>query len=117
MYAAGFFNPEISDQALIAMEMMDFEGKEMVMKKVRENGTMMQQMLQMQMQIAQMAGIIDQTMGSNLSGAVGGQPVEPQMPPQSGGGKTVDDQGNEVNKRSVASLNKAKQRVEEGTKV
>jgi DNA-binding YbaB/EbfC family protein len=48
MYAAGFFNPEISDQALIAMEMMDFEGKEMVMKKVRENGTMMQQMLQMQ---------------------------------------------------------------------
>ena len=116
MYAAGFFNPEISDQALIAMEMMDFEGKDKVMKKVAENGTMMQQMLQMQMQIAQMAGIIDQTMGSNLSGAVGGQPVEPQMPPQ-GGGKTVDDQGNEVNKRSVASLNAAKKRVSEGTKV
>ena len=97
--------------------MMDFEGKETIMKKVAENGTMAQQLLQMQMQIAQMAGIIDQTMGSNLSGAVGGQPVQPQMPPQGGSGKTVDESGNEVNKRSVASLNKAKERVSEGTKV
>lgn len=117
MYAAGFFNPELADQALVAMEMMDFEGKETIMKKVAENGTMAQQLLQMQMQIAQMAGIIDQTMGSNLSGAVGGQPVQPQMPPQGGSGKTVDESGNEVNKRSVASLNKAKERVSEGTKV
>ena len=117
MYAAGFFNPELADQALVAMEMMDFEGKETIMKKVAENGTMAQQLLQMQMQIAQMAGIIDQTMGSNLSGAVGGQPVQPQMPPQGDSGKTVDESGNEVNKRSVASLNKAKERVSEGTKV
>ena len=117
MYAAGFFNPELADQALVAMEMMDFEGKETIMKKVTENGTMAQQLLQMQMQIAQMAGIIDQTMGSNLSGAVGGQPVQPQMPPQGGSGKTIDESGNEVNKRSVASLNKAKERVSEGTKV
>lgn len=117
MYAAGFFNPELADQSLIAMEMMDFESKEAVMRKVRENGTMAQQILQMQMQIAQMAGVIDQMTGRNLSGAVGGQPIQPQMPPQGREDKRIDESGREVSKRSVASLDAAKERVSEGTKV
>ena len=92
LYGIGFFNPELSDQALIALEMMDFEGRDQIIRKVTENGTMKQKMLQMQIQIAEMAGIIDQLTGKNLSGAVGGQPVnDPNMPPAGGGsGKKME---------------------------
>lgn len=37
LFSAGFFNPQIAEQALIALDMMSFEGKEKVMEKVREN--------------------------------------------------------------------------------
>ena len=86
LYGMGFFNPEISDQALIALEMMDFEGRDQIIRKVTENGTMAQQMLQMQIQITQMAGIIDQLTGGNLSQAVGGQPIGDTNMPAAGGG-------------------------------
>ncbi|NLZ46823.1 MAG: hypothetical protein GX896_09050 [Clostridiales bacterium] len=36
MYNLGFFNPQTANQALIAIEMMDFEGKEMVISKIKE---------------------------------------------------------------------------------
>ena len=92
LYSMGFFHPENANQALVALEMMDFEGRDQIIRKVSENGTLMQQILQMQMQITEMAGIIDQTMGSDLSGAVGGQPInDPAMPPQkSGGGSRME---------------------------
>ena len=34
LYGAGFFNPQLADQALMALDMMDFEGKEAVMEKI-----------------------------------------------------------------------------------
>ena len=92
LYHMGFFNPEMSNQAMVALEMMDFEGREEIIRKVSENGTLMQQILQMQMQIVEMAGIIDQLTGKNLSAAVGGQPItDPNMPPAGGGsGKKME---------------------------
>ena len=35
-YSLGFFNPANAAQALICLEMMDFEGKEMVVKRIAE---------------------------------------------------------------------------------
>ena len=54
----GFFNPQLTDQALMTLEMMDFDGKDEIMQKVARNGTMFQKMVQyMQLAIglAQMA--------------------------------------------------------------
>lgn len=121
LYGIGFFNPELSDQALIALEMMDFEGRDQIIRKVTENGTMKQQMLQMQMQIAQMAGIIDQLTGKNLSGAVGGQPVnDPNMPPAGGGsGKKmeVNALGEAVKTSKNNAVDKARQNAQNRTAV
>ena len=121
LYGMGFFNPELSDQALVALEMMDFEGRDQIIRKVTENGTMMQQMLQMQMQIAQMAGIIDQLTGKNLSGAVGGQPItEPNMPPAgNGSGKKMEVNAlGEVNNTSKNNaVDKARQNAQNRTAV
>lgn len=54
-YQIGFFNPEMSDMALAAIDMMDFEGKENVVKTIRNNGTLYDQLMQMQQAMMQMA--------------------------------------------------------------
>ena len=53
-YQLGFFKPENADAALAALEMMDFEGIEKVRQRVRQNGTLAQQLARMQQQMAQM---------------------------------------------------------------
>lgn len=67
LYGLGFFRPDLSDQALAALEMMDFEGIEAVRERIASNGTLYQQVMQMQQQMMQMAAIIDMTQGSTLT--------------------------------------------------
>ena len=43
-FQMGFFNPQLSDQALLCLDIMDFDGKDQIMQKVSENGTMLQMM-------------------------------------------------------------------------
>jgi peptidyl-tRNA hydrolase len=73
LYGAGLFNPEMTDQALIVFDMMDFEGKDTVIQKVAQNGTMLQTIMQMQTQMQQMAAIIDATQGTQLAPAMAAQ--------------------------------------------
>lgn len=82
LYAANMFNPQYADQALVALEMMDFEGKDMVIQKVQQNGTLLQMVQQMQVQMMKMAQIIDSLQGTQIApamaaefGARGGQPT------------------------------------------
>ena len=63
MYNLGFFNPQLADQALMCVGMMDFDGKEEIERKISENGTMLQQMMQMQSQMEQMAMLIAESTG------------------------------------------------------
>ena len=64
LYTAGLFNPQLSDQALMCLDMMDFPRKESLMQKVAMNGTLYQQLMIAQQQMLQMAQIIDQLQGS-----------------------------------------------------
>ena len=50
-FQMGFFNPQMVDQALMCLEIMDFDGKDGIMQKVAQNGTIFQK-LQQYMQIA-----------------------------------------------------------------
>lgn len=86
MFSMGFFNPELSDQALCAVDLMDFEGKEMVRQKISQNGTLLQTVQQMQLQMQKMAAIIDAQNGTSVSNEVAG------MMPQVGaaGGSNAD---------------------------
>lgn len=76
-FKMGFFNPQATDQALMCLDLMEFDGKDTVMQKVAQNGTMYQKMVQY-MQLAltlaakaapdMVAGLsqdIMQTMGSS----------------------------------------------------
>lgn len=65
-YSSGFFNPEMTDQALACIDMMDFEGKDSVVRKISQNGTMYEQLKTMQQQLMQMAQIVDAQNGTTI---------------------------------------------------
>jgi cell fate (sporulation/competence/biofilm development) regulator YlbF (YheA/YmcA/DUF963 family) len=66
-YNSGMFNPQLADQALATMDMMEFQGKQGVIEKVQANGGMYRQMMQMQAQMLQMAQTIDALTGSTMA--------------------------------------------------
>lgn len=45
-FQLGFFNPQMTDQAMMCLEMMDFDDKDIIMQKVAANGTMHQKLMQ-----------------------------------------------------------------------
>ena len=72
----GFFNPQMTDQALMCLEIMDFDGKDGIMQKVAQNGTIYQK-LQQYMQIAlTLAQAVDpstaQMIGQDIMQTMGG---------------------------------------------
>ena len=119
-YQAGFFNPQMADQALACLDMMDFDRKQFIMQKIAQNGGMYQQMLMMQQQMLMMAQALDQAKGTNLAeqiaagitGGVAPAPMGGQAP-----GATVEETealgGNE--KSEATNTKKARQRVAEST--
>lgn len=52
-FGLGFFNPQMTDQAVMCLDMMDFDGKDELIMKIQKNGTMAQK-LQMYQQMAMM---------------------------------------------------------------
>ena len=80
-FQLGFFNPQLADQALAAMDMMEFKGKEQVRQKIQQNGGMFQMIQQLMMQIQMLTGG-----GNPEQGAEGDGPQGSSAP---AGGKTV----------------------------
>ena len=116
-YTAGFFNPQMADQALACLDMMDFDRKQFIMQKIAQNGGMYQQMLMMQQQMLQMAQMIDPAMAEQMAtGIMGGQPV-----PAMGGAEPAQnvDQtealGGKEGPKEASNTKKARQRVAEST--
>ena len=84
MMQLGIFNPQMVDQSLMMLDMMDFKGKEELMSKVQRMGGLVQTVQQigmitsqlaMQMGDAQTAQMIQQVLA-----AVGGAPMMPTPP-------------------------------------
>lgn len=76
----GFFNPNMADQALMCLDMMDFESKDSLMQKISQQGTMYQKLLQY-MQLAltlaqryepEAAEAIAQDVSVSMAGGTGG---------------------------------------------
>ena len=66
-FQMGFFNPQMVDQALMCMDMMEFEGKDGLMQKIARNGTMFQK-LQEYMQLAlTLAQTVDPAMAQMIA--------------------------------------------------
>ena len=48
-FTAGFFNPQLADQALATLEMMDFDRKDFIMQRIAQNAMQYQQSMMMGM--------------------------------------------------------------------
>ena len=72
-YSAGFFAPANADAAIACMNMMDFDGKEKTLEQIKQNQTLLQMVMQLQQQVAQMAMIIDAQNGTDVTGQAVGQ--------------------------------------------
>ena len=118
-FGAGFFNPQMADQALTCLDMMDFDRKQFIMQKVAQNGGMYQQMMQMQQQMLMLAQIVDQERGSNLAeqiaAGINGQPAPPFVDgAMAGNVDNTEALGGSETKEAVGTK-KARQRVAEST--
>ena len=109
-YSAGFFNPQMADQALVCLDMMDFDRKQFIMQKIAQNGGMYQQMLMMQQQLMQLAQIVDHDRGTNMAEQMAAGITGSPVPVAGGGGKQEEPDGGEA-----STTKKARQRVAEST--
>ena len=66
-FQLGFFNPQMTDQSLMCLEMMDFDDKDIIMQKISQMGTMFQKLTQY-MQIAlNLAQMVDPMLAEQIA--------------------------------------------------
>ena len=88
LYQLGFFNPQLAEQSLTAIDMMDFDGKQKVKDKVQQGQTLMNQLAMMQEQVTKLGMIVQQLTGEDLIG-LGDQRAAAQPTAPSGGGESA----------------------------
>ncbi len=74
LYAAGFFNPDRATEAMVALNMMDFESIEKVKEQVNQGNTLMNICKQMAAQMDQMAQMLGMAPEGAQPGVKAGQP-------------------------------------------
>ena len=81
LYNAGFFNPQMADQALACLDVMDIDRKQFIIAKIQTNQTLFTQLQQAQMRILQLTQIVDKLTGKNLTASLGAQMGIPAADP------------------------------------
>ena len=65
-YQAGFFNPQMADQALMCLDMMDFDRKQFIIQKIAQQGTLHQKLIQYMQMALSMAQQFDPAMAQQI---------------------------------------------------
>ena len=93
LYGLGFFNPERAQEALGALEMMEFEGIDKVREQVQQGQTLLNICQQMSQQMDQMALLLQALTGKNMGigapASDGGGPSPAPGGSSSGGGSRL----------------------------
>ena len=66
-FQLGFFNPQMVDQSLMCLEMMDFDDKDMIMQKISQMGTMYQKLLQYMQLALNLAQMTDPMLAQQIA--------------------------------------------------
>ena len=100
LYGAGIFAPQNADSALAVLDMMQFEGKDKVVERVQQNGTLMQMVQQLMMQVQQ------------LQAALGmAQPAAPAEGAPQGGGAPAPEAESEPQTDSLGAEKQTGKRI------
>ena len=89
-FGQGFFNPQMADQALACLGMMDFTKKDEVMQKISENGTLQEMLLLYQQMALQFANQISPELGQQVANQILGQGGMP-IPEEAGAEAEIPD--------------------------
>lgn len=114
LYSMGFFRPDLADQSLAALDMMDFEGIGEVRQKISENGTLYQQVQQLQELVSAMSMRLDATQGTRYSNQVAqiiGQQQQATPTANSGEEMSVNALGDAFNSARQGTAAAARQRA------
>ena len=120
-YSAGFFNPQMADQAPACLEMMDFDRKQFIMQRIAQNGGMFQQMMMMQQQMLMLAQMVDREKGTNMAEQMMAGMTGAPMPAPAEGGNPAENVGEtealggKEGKAEAANTKKARERVANST--
>ena len=66
-FQLGFFNPQMVDQSLMCLEMMDFDDKDTIMQKIAQMGTMHQKLIQYMQLALQLAQAVDPVLAQKVA--------------------------------------------------
>lgn len=66
----GVFNPQVTDQSIMMLQMMDFDGRDELIRKVQEMGTMQQQLAQYQQLALTLAQQVDPALAEQIAGMI-----------------------------------------------
>ncbi len=95
LYQLGFFNPQLAEQSMTALDLMDFDGEEKVRDKVQQGQTLLNQMQMMQQQMTKLGMIVYKLTGQDVLGLgmPQGQPTQgqPNAPQGKSMGSAVTD--------------------------
>ena len=78
LYNLGFFNPQMTTQALACLSMMDFNKKDEIMRKISENGTLQEMLLMYQQMALKFATMINPQLAEQVANQImsqSGQPI------------------------------------------
>lgn len=119
MYAMGLFNPDMAEPALICLDMMDFEGKDDIKKKVQDNSMLMQQVQQMMGAIQAFDATYPEfglAQAAGMQSAAMAQTAQPQgRSPQGAPMQGTPEERASRNEGEATNVAKARQRVAEQT--
>ena len=71
-FQLGFFNPDRADQALGALDMMEFKNKDHLMAAIARNGTLRQENERLKGQLYEIALVVDKLRGTHLAVSLSG---------------------------------------------
>lgn len=80
LYQLGMFAPNNADPAMACLEMMDFDGKDQVLQRVQQNGTLFQMVQMLQQQIAMLTGQMQMVGGPGGPVGPSGTPAPADKP-------------------------------------
>ena len=87
LHQRGFFNPQMADQSLAALELMDFDGIEKVRDRIEQGQTLLSQVQMLQEQVMQLSAMLGMPVGMPQGGA----PMPPQAPQGNTMARAVSD--------------------------
>ena len=115
-FQMGFFRPELAEQAMAALEMMDFKGKDAMRRRLEENGTLRRRLEQTEAQLQSLLELIGPNSAMRAEAGSAGQTVDRSVSRKEAPrlkSHAYDSIGNELRRNRIAE--RARARAEAAT--